>query len=105
MLLINRCYSETTPESADDGDFSDAGFITENEEVTFRELVQLLKTHPDSSSMPARGDVGEWYGTGFSVSDYGTMTEREETIHYSRDNPPQLAKYWRKAACAAGIVR
>ena len=38
FIIISRTYSETTPESAENGEFSDHGFITEKQEVSFYEL-------------------------------------------------------------------
>lgn len=105
MILINRTYSETTPESAEDGDYSDSGFIVEDVAYGFRELVALLKSHPEASCSPADGSEFEWYSTGFYTDDYTYGTEREESVHYSRNNAPRSAKYWRLAAIAAGIVK
>lgn len=103
MILINRTYSEVTPESAECGDFSDTGMISQNESVTFRELVALLWEHPVSSCWPASGDVNTWFST-YPSTDYRTCTERTESVHFSRENPPHMAKYWEKAARAADII-
>lgn len=104
-LLISRTYSEVTPESAKDGDFSETGFVYENTEFTFRELVrELLDCCQISASHP--GDCANvWASTGFSTSDYSTGTEREESVHFSRSNSPRLLKYWRKAIKAAGLIK
>lgn len=73
--------------------------------MTFRELVDAFESHREPSCMPARGDTGEWFSSGYEMRDYRTGTERETTIHYSRKNPERMAKYWRKAAIVAGVVR
>jgi hypothetical protein len=104
-ILIHRAYAETTPESAEDGDFSDRGTLAVNEPCTFRELVRYLKEHPECSCSPAVGAEYEWYSSGFTPAYDADGTEREETIHYSRDNPPRMLKYWRKAAIAAGVAK
>lgn len=104
-LLISRTYSEVTPESAEDGDFSDTGLVYENTEFTFRELVRELR---DCSQLSAShpGDCWHvWASTGFFTSDYSTGTEREESVHFSRDNDHRLVKYWRKALKAAGLIK
>jgi len=103
LLLISRCYSEVTPESAEDGDFSDTGFIYEAQEFTFRELVRELRDFYTLSDSRSSG-VGTWACSGFGTSDYSTGTEREETLHFSRDNAPRLHKYWPKALRAAGLL-
>ena len=104
-ILIHRTYSEVTPESAENGETSDSGFIIENEPCTFRELVDYFDTHREPSCAPARGDTDEWYSSGYEVQDYSTGEERETTIHYSRKNPARMEKYWRKAAIVAGVIR
>ena len=102
-LLISRCYSEVTSESAEVGDFSDSGFVYESCEFTFRELVRELRDFYTLSASPFSG-VGTWACSGFETTDYRTGTEREETLHFSRDNAPRLHKYWPKALRAAGLL-
>lgn len=91
-LLISRCYSETTPESAEHGDNSDNGFVHEDEPFTFRELVDVISR--DGFALDGSSD---WASTGYSTSDYRTGTEREETLHFSRQNPDHLRKYFDRA--------
>lgn len=105
MILIDKCYSEITPESAEDGDTSDAGFEWINCPVSFRELVDYMREHSNPSNMPASGGTFEWYSTGYSIDDYATGTERETTIHFSRENPPHKAKYWKLASKFAGLTK
>lgn len=105
MILICRTYDECTPESAEDGESSDAGFVYEDEPMTFRELVRELRDMSEASNGRPTGDIGEWYSTGYSVTDYSNLTERNESVHYSHNNPARNAKYWRWAARAAGLVR
>jgi hypothetical protein len=105
MILVNRAYSEMAPESAEDGEFSDTGLIAENSEYGFRELVDAMREHSQCSTSHPTGDPADWLSTGFYTADYGTGTEREETLHYSCDNPPRNAKYWRLAMIAAGIAK
>lgn len=96
-ILINRCYSETTPESAADGENSDSGFISEDEQCTFRELIDYLENHPNCSCWPVNTSSHTWFKTGYSIDDYETMTERNESLHFSRNNPARNVKYWKKA--------
>lgn len=100
-ILISRTYSEITPESCEQGDFSDNGFISEVEEVSFRELVDLMKTHFSPSCSPDNYDTDTCYSTGFYTSNYRTGTEREEYIHFHSDNTENAAKYWKYARLAA----
>jgi hypothetical protein len=101
FIIISRTYTETTPESAEVGDFSDTGYIDERQEVTFRELVKLMKEHNDPSQSPTNGNIHTWFSSHSYTSDYRTGTERAESIHYHRDNTPNAEKYWRYAYNAA----
>lgn len=102
-ILISRTYSETTPESAEHGEHSDCGFVAEREPVSFRDLVDLLREHPCPSESPTRVDARTWFTSHPWTACYQTGTEREESVHLHRDNPPRAARYWRKAAILAGI--
>lgn len=99
-ILINRTYAETTPESCAEGDFSDTGFISECEAVSFRELVELMKGHSNPSNTPNDG-INVWYSTHWYTKDYATNTTREESIHLHHINTPNAAKYWKWARIAA----
>ncbi len=96
-ILISKTFSEITPESAEDGDFSRTGFVSEEEKVTFSELVDLMKDHSQASNWPDQMDINTWYSTGFYTSDYRTATEMEECIHFSHKNTANAAKYWKLA--------
>jgi len=37
MILVHKTFDITADESAEDGEFSENGFIVENEPMTFRE--------------------------------------------------------------------
>ena len=105
-LLISKTYTEYTPESVKEGDCSDTGFVFQDGPLSFRELVDTIKrdgfTIP--SCYPARGETHEWISNYSEVTDYRTGTEREESLHFSRSNPPRASKYWRKAMQAAGVI-
>lgn len=95
-ILVNSYYSETTPESAEQGENSDNGIIWEDREITFRELVEYLNNKfTTASDYPV--SLYSWFSTGYYVKDYRTITEREETLHFSRSNPHYKIKYWHKA--------
>lgn len=105
MLLVSKTYSQVTPESSEDGDFSDTGFIFEDEEHSFRELVDLMREHGEPSCYPASGETYEWLSSGWDTTDYSTGEQEQTSIHYSRNNPPRNARYWRLAMRAAGIIK
>lgn len=100
-ILISRTYTETTPESAAEGDFSKRGFISRRLKVTFSQLVDLMSEHPHPSESPNDGNTRVWYSTDYYTSNYTRGVEREESMHYHRQNTPNAAKYWRWARLIA----
>ena len=103
MILISRTFEVVTPESAEDGEAAESGFLVEGEAVTFRELISLMRDHPNPSCYPPSGEAYEWLSS-YPETDYRDASERTESLHFDRENPPRLTKYWRKAMIAAGIV-
>jgi len=88
-ILISRCYSEVTPESSKQGDISDSGFVYQSQSFSFRELVdEILRSGFTNES------GAEWLSTGYQMEDYTTGTEREESLHLDRANPPRAERYW-----------
>jgi len=102
-ILISKTFAEITPESCEDGDFSNTGFISECEQVSFSELVDILKENKNPSSSPNNGDINVWYSSGYYTKCYRTATDRETSIHYHEKNTPNCEKYWKLAAKFAGI--
>jgi hypothetical protein len=104
MILVSRTFDIVTPESAESGESADSGFLAESESVTFRELVSLMRAHPNPSCYPPSGETYEWLSS-YPETDYLDASETTESLHFARENPPRAAKYWRKAMRAAGIIR
>ena len=88
MILISKTYEETTPESAEIGEFSDSGFDWEDEPYTFKELIEELKNYDYADN---------WATVDCGIIDYDTLTYRTENLHYSHLNNPRSRKYWDKA--------
>lgn len=103
MIAISKTFEIVTPESAKHGDAESRGFEFHDEPTSFRELVDMMKEHPVSSSHPSDGDIYTWFSS-YGDTCYLTGEERNTSIHYSRSNKPRHAKYWRKAAEMAGNV-
>ena len=98
MILINKTYTEVTPESAEQGEFSDSGFVFEDAEYSFRELIEELEKHSQPSCSCLHNNYDNvWFSSDFEIEDYCTMTERQESLHYSRNNDARSKKYWMKA--------
>ena len=101
FIIISKTFCEVTPESAEESDFSDHGFIEEREEVSFTELVELMEKHYNSSTCPDNYSIHNWYSTDMEIEDYYTGTQREESIHFHTENTINAAKYWKYARIAA----
>lgn len=79
-LEYSVTYTTVTPESAEYGDFEDSGF--EIESITFDyfvELVEYLESNGFRNWSDSR-DTG-WLSTDYEVEDYGTMEEKQSSIH------------------------
>lgn len=97
FIIISRTYAETTPESAEIGDFSKKGFIAKKEKVTFSQLVALMKDHTHPSQCPNDGNINVWYSSSWHTTDYNKGTQREESLHFHRQNTSNASKYWKLA--------
>ena len=102
MIRITRIETVYPAPSDDDSDYCpDGESDSRDEEVSFRELVDLMREHLHPSSSHLRGAPFEWLSTEPYQDPYsGECTE--QSLHYGRDNPPRMLKYWRAAMRAAG---
>jgi hypothetical protein len=101
VIKIETVYPATEDDEEDydpEGDSS-----SETIEVSFRELVDLMREHCLPSSSPASGSVWEWISTELQ-QDYRTGEFTGSSIHYDRENPARNSKYWKAAMRAAGIM-
>ena len=108
MILISKTYNTSTPESSENGDFEDSGFVFENEPCTFREVLDYLKNHRDSSCYPLRKTdnmKNVWFSSEFEIEDYATMEEKQTSIHFSSDNKSRALKWWKKAIIYSNLIR
>jgi hypothetical protein len=83
-FLVSRTYAETTPESVEAGDFSDTGWVFKDFPMTLRDVVEELRGCFALSDGPTiRKNISgrTWASTLWDIKDYGTGTEREESVH------------------------
>lgn len=100
-ILVNITYEIVTEESAENGEAEESGFLAENSEYTFRELVDALREKfTNASCWPVSANVNTWFASE-PDTDFRTGEVQTESIHYSRANPPKNAKYWKWAIRAA----
>jgi hypothetical protein len=98
--LIERQEQPTELDDCPDATVEDQS----TEEVSFRELVQLMKRFQYASCSPAIGAAYEWLSTQ-PECDYITGDYITESLHFDRSNEARKAKYWRKAMQLAGLAR
>lgn len=98
-LLISKTYEVITPESAEDGDIADSGFIFKDEEWTFRELVERINWGYHNSNRPH--GVPDWLSTEPEL-DHRDGSYTTYTLHPGKDK--QSLRYWEKACKVAGLV-
>lgn len=94
MLTINRTYEILTEESIANGDFEECGFIAQGEQVTFKELVEMMQGCEASCSPIKYADERTWV-TCYGDMDFITGDYRNESIHFA--DKPSKVKYWLKA--------
>lgn len=90
---VNIYFSRTTPESVEDGEFSETGVVEENyplepdtwdreEGLTPVDLAEkLLRKEGATDPSSSHFHRGVWYSTGFEVVSYRTGEEEEKTFH------------------------
>lgn len=95
MIKYRETFEIVTPESAEQGDVADSGFIDENAEATFRDMVKLLRgTEPSNS--PA--DASCWYTAYNFDHDYRTGAEESRSYHPADDSARRyMFKAWKTA--------
>lgn len=104
MIKITKIETVYPAPEDDEDDYCPEGdSYAEDLELSFRDLVDMMRTYCNPSCSPARGEVYEWTQAE-TEQDYRTGEFTERSIHYSRDNPTKNAKYWRAAMAAAGLI-
>ena len=96
MSTINyrETYEIVTPESAEDGDAAERGFIDENASDGFRGIVDTLRgTEPSCWPMPTDGGR-VWYTCSGYDHDYRTGGEESRSYHPVTERD---GRYMRKA--------
>lgn len=69
MILVSRTYAIVTPESAESAEAADSGFLSQNESVTFKELVSMMRDYCVPSCSRPDGSTHDWLST-YPSQDY-----------------------------------
>lgn len=76
-FIVSETYQEVTPESAEYGDFSDTGFVFQDETYSLRELIDYIKRN--GYTRESKGT--DWLTLGPWTECYRTGTERSTNLH------------------------
>lgn len=102
MIKITRIETTYPPFDDDEPDYPGDGESSSIDDiVSFRELVDLLRDHSHPSCSHLVGDAYEWFSAD-TYTDPHSGEFTESSVHYNRENPTRMLKYWRLAMRAAG---
>lgn len=80
ILSVAQTYSEVTPASASEGDFSETGFeIDQRQDYTLKDIIRLIEDQ-GVESITSHGSSLDVYGY-FYTSCHRTATERQTCVH------------------------
>ena len=97
-FIVSKTYAEITPESVEYGEFDDHGFVWEDVEYDFRDLVNEL-----ISGKWHREETNPWLSSGWYTIDYREGREQEENLHIKCPNA-RSERYYRLACEIAGVT-
>lgn len=99
MILLNKTFEETTPESSEIGDFSDTGFEFEEEKHDFHDLIHELESEDyiEYNTYPIELNENTYISSEPYCNNYVKGSEISYSLHYSRKNKARSLKYWIKA--------
>lgn len=101
MLQLSMTYETVTPESAENGEASDAGFVFEACDCGARELVRYI-THDGFTNPNQSHGVPGWLSTE-PETDYITGETETRSIHPGRD--AQSQKVWARVLRITGVIK
>ncbi len=99
-IIVSKTFELVTPESAEHGDSEDTGFIFEDQEYTFSELLSELQNE-GYMHLSNSGEIDEntWI-TSEHTQDRDYFEKGHETrysLHLSSDSHSRYLKYWKAA--------
>ena len=78
LEIYRDTFETVTPESAEQGEAADSGFVLQDEKILYRDLIELLRgTEP--STFPICEDA--WYSLDLGITDYATATTESRSYH------------------------
>ena len=102
MLKLSMTYEVITPESAENGEAEETGFVYEMAECTAREMARYIKREGFTVPSDFQG-VPRWLTSEKYREDYRTGEVENRSIHPGRDKQSQ--RVWRKVLTICGIIK
>jgi len=99
MILIDVTYANWTQADIDHGETRDQGFVFQDEPISFKSLVELMRGYESTSNFPV--DANCWLSS--YNTDIRTGIETVHNLHFSYKNKARYKKYWELALKAAGF--
>jgi len=94
---LNTCYDIITPESAEDGDFAESGFICEGEKFTsFESLADHIISEGATEASSYPFTPGCWYVCNDYDTDYVTCAVENRSYHVTGLSDKQERELYRR---------
>lgn len=101
MMQLAMSYETITPESAENGEADDMGFVFEARDCSARELARYITRGGFTEPSDSHG-IPRWL-TSYGEVDYRTGETQNRSIHPGTD--PQSQRVWARVLKITGIVR
>ena len=101
MMKLAMTYEIVTPESAENGEVDDSGFVFESCDCSARELARYITR--DGFTVPSESSgVPRWLSTN-PETDYVTGETETRSIHPGKD--AQSQKAWARVLRIVGVIK
>jgi hypothetical protein len=102
-MRISRTYEIITPESAENGEAADAGFVEQDADYSFRRLMREAREGGwESSQYPlpdSEADFAQVWLTRYGEADFRTMETENVSIHFA--GTTRQVRFWAMIVRAA----
>lgn len=100
-IKISKTYEIVTHESAENGDVAESGFVFEDADYSFTELVYELERGGFTEPNRSHG-CPDWVST-YPQQNYFDGSEKTYSLHPGKDK--RSLRYWEKACRAVGLIK
>ncbi len=97
-IYVTQTYELITHESAEEGEAAETDILFSGQPYTFRELVDLMRDHPEPSCSRFGDRDGRVWFSSYPDQDFRTGSWDSTAIHLATPDDSRAARYWIKAA-------